>query len=87
MTDFQAEVEISRSSPHRVHDLRVTQRQIPLGVYKGLLKFTSYTAGGMAAFGNLPGRHNKVTSWLCSGPAVEKDMAVLSTVPLPAVYY
>lgn len=79
-------VGFSCSHSHCVLDLGVTQRQIPLGAYKGLLKFTSYTAGGMAAFGNLLGRHNKVTSWLCSGPAAEQDMAAHSSVPLPAVY-
>lgn len=87
MPYFQTEVEFSCRRSHRVHDLRVAQRQIPLGAYKGLLKFTSYTAGGMAAFGNLLGRYNKVTSWLCSGLAAEQDMAAPSSVPLPAVYY
>lgn len=87
MPYFQTELEFSCRRSHRVRDLGVAQRQIPLGVHKGLLKFTSFTAGGMAAFGNLLGRHNKVTSWLCSGPAAEQDMAAPSSVPLPAVYY
>ena len=58
-------VDFRPSCSHHVHDLGVTQRQIPRGSYKGLLKFTSYSAGGMAAPGNLLGRHNTVTSWLC----------------------
>lgn len=49
MPIFQTEVKFNRSRSHRVHDLEVAQRQIRLGVYKGLLKFTSCTAGGMAA--------------------------------------
>lgn len=68
-------------SPH-VHDLRVKK-----SVNKGLLKFTSYTAGAMAAFGNLLGRHNKVTLWFSSGLAAEQDMAAPSAVPLSVVYY
>ncbi|CAB1431263.1 unnamed protein product [Pleuronectes platessa] len=36
--------------------------------------------------GKLPGRHNKVTSRLGSGPAAEEDVAAPAALPLPAVY-
>lgn len=85
--NFQTEAAFRCSRSHCVLDPGVTHRHIPLGVYKGLLKFTCNTAGGIAAFGNLLGRRNKVTPWLCSGLAAEKDMAAHSSVPLPVVYY
>lgn len=44
-----------------------SRSQIPPGVYKGFLKFTSSAAGGEATGGNLLGRHSRVTSSLCSG--------------------
>lgn len=79
MPGFHTKVKFSRSLSLLGHDFW-GHTQIPLGVYKGLLKFTSYTAGGMAASGNLlGGRHQqsdlKALQWTAP-----------STVPLPAVY-
>lgn len=71
MPGFHTKVKFSRSLSLLGHDFW-GHTQIPLGVYKGLLKFTSYTAGGMAASGNLLGGETP-TKWP-QGSAVDSSL-------------